>query len=40
MRNIVTKQPVHTPADLAGLKIRVPNNRIPINGAENPILVL
>ncbi|MEO8410407.1 MAG: C4-dicarboxylate TRAP transporter substrate-binding protein [Propionivibrio sp.] len=34
VRNMVTKKPVHTPADLAGLKIRVPNNRIQIDAMQ------
>ncbi|GHU25673.1 C4-dicarboxylate ABC transporter [Betaproteobacteria bacterium] len=34
VRHMVTKKPVHTPADLAGLKIRVPNNRIQIDAMK------
>ena len=34
VRNMVTKKPVHTPADLAGLKVRVPNNRIQIDAMQ------
>ena len=33
-RHMVTKKPVHTPADLKGLKIRVPNNRIQIDAMK------
>lgn len=34
VRHMVTKKPVHTPADLKGLKIRVPNNRIQIDAMK------
>ncbi|MFT4173711.1 MAG: C4-dicarboxylate TRAP transporter substrate-binding protein [Rhodocyclaceae bacterium] len=33
-RHMVTKKPVHTPADLKGLKIRVPNARIQIEAMK------
>jgi tripartite ATP-independent periplasmic transporter solute receptor, DctP family len=33
-RHILAKKPVHSPADLAGLKIRVPNTKIQIAGFE------
>ncbi|MDR1520496.1 MAG: C4-dicarboxylate TRAP transporter substrate-binding protein [Planctomycetota bacterium] len=32
IRNMVVKKPVHAPADLNGLKIRVPNNKIQLEG--------
>ena len=34
VRHMVTKKPVNTPADLKGLKIRVPNNRIQIDAIK------
>lgn len=34
VRHMVTKKPVNTPADLKGLKIRVPNNRIQIDAMK------
>ena len=34
VRNMVTRKPVHTPADLKGLKVRVPNNRIQIEAMK------
>jgi tripartite ATP-independent transporter DctP family solute receptor len=34
VRHMVTKKPVKTPADLKGLKIRVPNNRIQIDAMK------
>lgn len=33
-RHMLTKKPVHTPDDLKGLKIRVPNTRIQVAGFE------
>ena len=33
-RHMVTKKPVHTPADLKGMKIRVPNARIQIEAMK------
>lgn len=33
-RHMVTKKPVKTPADLKGMKIRVPNNRIQIDAMK------
>ncbi len=33
-RHMVTKKPVRTPADLKGMKIRVPNNRIQIDAMK------
>ena len=34
VRHMVTKKPVYTPADLKGMKIRVPNNRIQIDAMK------
>ncbi|MBS1210555.1 MAG: siaP [Proteobacteria bacterium] len=34
VRHMVTKKPVKTPADLKGMKIRVPNNRIQIDAMK------
>ncbi len=34
-RHMLTKKPVHTPADLAGLKIRTPNARIQIEAMKD-----
>ena len=40
VRNTITKEPVQSPEDMKGLKIRVPGNQLQVDRLENPIAVI